>query len=445
MQEVSVIRELMSSRRFAPLFWAQFCAALNDNVLRNALVIMLVYGPTSGRGDALVPVAGAVFIFPFFILSGLGGELADKYVRSLMARRLKFAEIFAAGFVATGFFLHSIPLLFVALFLFGAFAALFGPVKYAILPDQLSVGELATGNALVEGATFVAILIGTIAGGLLVSGSTHMGFVASVIMLLALLSWAFASRIPATKPAAADLVITANPLTSTLRLLKSLYAEPRLWDGMVIVSWFWLAGAVALSLLPTIVKDIVGGLEAVVTLCLAIFTIGIGAGSLFAARLSHVRPNLTLVPLGAVIMGISGLDIAWTVGHATAGSSITPAAFVTSLSGARMIAGFAIFAFGGGLFVVPVFAAVQAWAAPSERARVIAAGNVLQAGFMVVGSLFVALLEAAGVAISWIFLGLALACLGSVFFVLGKWGKEAASGFGALTFQNLFRKEQERA
>ena len=261
-----MIKDLMSSRRFAPLFWAQFCSALNDNVLKNALVIMLLYGATAGHGDALVTVAGAVFIFPFFILSGLGGELADKYVKGVVARRLKFAEIFAAGFAAAGFFLHSIPLLFVALALFGVIAALFGPVKYAMLPDQLSVGELATGNALVEGATFMAILIGTIAGGLLVSGSSHMGWVTSAIMLLALLSWGFASRIPHTTPSAADLTVTANPWTSTIRLLKSLYAEPRLWDGMLIVSWFWLAGAVVLSLLPALVKDIVGGTEAVVTL-----------------------------------------------------------------------------------------------------------------------------------------------------------------------------------
>jgi acyl-[acyl-carrier-protein]-phospholipid O-acyltransferase/long-chain-fatty-acid--[acyl-carrier-protein] ligase len=436
-----MIKDLMSSRRFAPLFWAQFCSALNDNVLKNALVIMLLYGATAGHGDALVTVAGAVFIFPFFILSGIGGELADKYVKSVVARRLKFAEIFAAGFASAGFFLHSIPLLFVALALFGIVAALFGPVKYAMLPDQLSVGELATGNALVEGATFMAILIGTIAGGLLVSSSTHMGWVTSAIMLLALLSWGFASRIPHTPPSAADLPVTANPWTSTIRLLKSLYAEPRLWDGMVIVSWFWLAGAVVLSLLPALVKDSVGGTEAVVTLCLAIFAIGIAAGSLFAAQLSHVRPNLALVPIGAIVMGISGLDIAWAIGHATAGSDITPAAFAASFSGLRMIADFAIFAFGGGLFVVPSFAAVQAWSAPSERARVIAAGNILQAAFMVVGSLFVALLQAAGLSIAWIFFGLAIASFGSVFFVLGKWGKEGVRDFGALLFRAMFRVE----
>ena len=170
-----MIKELMTSRRFAPLFWSQFCSALNDNVLKNALVIMLLYSVATEQGPALVQLAGAVFIVPFFVLSALGGELADRYVKSIVARRLKFFEIFAAAFAAAGFFMHSIPLLYVALALFGVVAALFGPVKYAMLPDQLSVSELATGNALVEGATFMAILIGTIAGGLFVAGASALG------------------------------------------------------------------------------------------------------------------------------------------------------------------------------------------------------------------------------------------------------------------------------
>ncbi len=436
-----MIKQLMLSRRFAPLFWAQFCSALNDNVLKNALVIMILYGVASGQGGSLVTVAGAVFIFPFFVLSALGGELADKYVKSVVARRLKFCEIFAACFAAAGFFLHSVPLLFVALALFGTVAALFGPVKYGILPDQLSTGELAMGNALVEGATFMAILIGTIAGGLFVSESTHMGWISLAVVGLSVLCWAFASRIPATVPSAPDLAITRNPWTSTVRLLKTLYAEPRLWDGMVIVSWFWLVGAVVLSLLPAVIKDGVGGTEGVVTLCLAVFAIGIAAGSLFAAHLSHVRPNLALVPLGGIVMGLVGLDLAWAIGHAAHGSDVMPMAFATSVDGFRMLADFFVFAFGGGLFVVPSFAAVQAWSAPSERARVIAAGNVLQAAFMVVGSLFVAVLQAAGLAVAWIFLGLAIASFGVVWFVLATWGKEGVRDFGTLIFRALFRVE----
>src|SRR5438309_7023075 len=230
-----MIKELLSSRRFAPLSWSQSCSALNANVLKNALVIMLLYGVATEEGAPLVTLAGAVFIFPFFVLSALGGELADKFVKMTVARRLKFAEIFAAIFAAAGFFLHSVPLLFVALALFGIVAALFGPVKYAMLPDQLEVSELATGNALVEGATFMAILIGTIAGGRFVAGSSEMGLVSTAVVVLALLSWAFASRIPITAPSAPELRVTANPWTSTLHLLKALWLERRLWDGMVIV------------------------------------------------------------------------------------------------------------------------------------------------------------------------------------------------------------------
>jgi len=421
-----MIRRLMSSRRFAPLFWAQFFAALNDNVLKNALVIILLYGAATSHGGALVTLAGAVFIFPFFILSGLGGELADKYVKSVVARRLKFAEIFVAAFAAGGFFLHSVALLFAALALFGVVAALFGPVKYAVLPDQLSIGELATGNALVEGATFLAILIGTIAGGQLVAGSSHMGWVSLTVILLALLSWGFASRIPHTAPSAPDLAITVNPWTSTFQLLRMLYAEPRLWDGMLIVSWFWLVGAVVLSLLPALVKDIVGGSEGVVTLCLAVFAIGIAAGSLLAARLSHGRPNLALVPVGAIIMGVVGLELAWAIGQTVHGTDTSPADFATSFAGLRMLIDFAAFAIGGGLFVVPSFTAIQAWSAPTERARVIAAGNTMQAAFMVVGSLFVALLQAAGLPIAWIFFGLGIASFGALWFVLSKWSRSEA-------------------
>src|SRR6185436_2227485 len=285
------------------------------------------------------------------------------------------------------------------------------------------------------------ILIGTIAGGLFVAGASHMGWICLAVVGLSILSWAFAARIPVSQPSAPDLIITANPWTSTVHLLKTLYAEPRLWDGMVIVSWFWLVGAVVLSLLPTVIKDGIGGTEGVVTLCLAVFAIGIAAGSLFAAQLSHVRPNLALVPIGAIVMGVVGLDLAWAIGSTVRGTDVTAAAFATSFAGIRMLADFFLFAVGGGLFVVPSFAAVQAWSAPSERARVIAAGNVLQAAFMVVGSLLVAGLQAAGLPVAWIFFGLAIASFGSVWFVLNKWGREGVRDFGALLFRALFRVE----
>ena len=251
-----MFKELATSRRFAPLFWCQLCSALNDNFLKNALVMLILYG-LGGAGSAvgesgpmLVTLAGVVFIAPFFILSALGGELADRYDKAQVAANIKLAEIPIAGLAAVGFYLHSVPILFVTLGLFGVVAALFGPVKYGILPEKLKTAELPAGNAMVEGATFLAILAGTIAGGIAVKSASTPELAVVVILALAVASWLFARAIPVAGPAAPNLAITRNPWTSTVALLRDLKKDARLWSGGHIVSWFWLVGAVALSLLP---------------------------------------------------------------------------------------------------------------------------------------------------------------------------------------------------
>ena len=307
---------LMTSRRFAPLFWCQLCSALNDNFLKNALAMLILFGlggAGAGAGEhagLLITASGIVFIAPFFILSALGGELADRYDKAIVARWIRLAEIPVAGLAAAGFFLQSVPILFAALALFGVIAALFGPLKYGILPEKLETAELSAGNALVEGATFLAILIGTIAGGIAVAEARSAEVVVGVIAALAVGSWAFAWAIPTAGPAAPGLAITRNPWTSTLALLRELRADRRLWAGAHIVSWFWLVGFVALSLLPPLVKTILGGSEGVVTACLAVFTVGIAIGSLLAAQASRGRPNLSLVPLGSLLMGVFALAVA---------------------------------------------------------------------------------------------------------------------------------------
>ena len=226
------------------------------------------------------------------------------------------------------------PILFVALGLFGVVAALFGPVKYGILPEKLETAELPAGNALVEGATFLAILIGTIAGGIAVAAAGSAQIVVGVILALAIASWSFARIIPAAGPAAPGLTITANPWMSTLALLRELKSDRRLWGGAHIISWFWLVGFVALSLLPALIKTLVGGSEGVVTMCLAVFTVGIAIGSGLAARASHGQPNLGLVPLGALLMGIFALGIAWIAAMLAPGSQpIGPAEVLASGTG----------------------------------------------------------------------------------------------------------------
>src|SRR5215211_7388789 len=275
---------LMTTRRFAPLFWCQFFSAFNDNFLKNALVFLILFKIGGENAEALITLAAAVFIAPFFFLSGLGGQLADRFDKSTVAQRLKLTEIGVAGLAVIGFALHSVPVLFAALFLFGVIAALFGPIKYGILPDHLAREELPAGNALVEAATFLAILMGTVAGGLAVRNGGDPASFGGLIIGFAVLCWAASLFIPRTGEAAPSLRVDPNILRSTGALLKDLWADARLWRG-VIVSWFWLVGAVMLSILPPLVKNRLGGTEEVIIVILAVFSVGIAVGSALASWL----------------------------------------------------------------------------------------------------------------------------------------------------------------
>lgn len=443
-----MFKDLMTSRRFVPLFWCQFCSALNDNFLKNALVMLILFGlggaggVVGGHGPMLVTLAGIVFIAPFFILSALGGEIADRFDKAYVAARIKLAEIPIAGLAAIGFYLHSVPILFVTLALFGTVAALFGPVKYGILPEKLQTAELPAGNALVEGATFLAILIGTIAGGIAVSEAKSPEIVVAVILALAVVSWTFARSIPAAGPAAPNLAITRNPWTSTFTLLRELKDDRRLWGGAHIVSWFWVVGSVALSLLPAMVKDHIGGSEGVVTLGLTTFVIGIAIGSGLAARASHGKPNLALVPLGAILMGFFALTLAVLAGVMSPGDlRVGPAAVLTSGTGLAVLAALCGLAIAGGLFIVPAFAAVQAWSPPERRARVIAAVNVMNAAYMVTGGATVAGLQAAGIGVGTIFAVLGVLSIAMVAYVVRVWGADVIRGLGRMIFRFFFRLE----
>jgi len=420
---------LMTSRRFAPLFWCQLCSALNDNFLKNALGMLILFGLGGSGASAgesagmLITASGMVFIAPFFILSALGGELADRYDKARVARWIRLAEIAVAGLAAAGFFWHSVPILFVTLGLFGVIAALFGPLKYGMLPEKLETAELSAGNALVEGATFLAILIGTIAGGIAVAEAKSPELVVAVIMALAVASWAFAQLIPVAGPAAPGLAINRNPWTSTVALLRELRLDWRLWSGAHIVSWFWLVGFVALSLLPTLVKTSLGGTEGVYTTCLAVFTVGIAIGSGLAAWASHGRPNLSLVPLGALLMGLFALVIAGAAWISARGPEpIGPSALLASGTGLALLVALCGLAVAGGLFIVPSFAAVQAWAPVDRRARVIAAVNVLNAAYMVGAGGMVAILQAIGVGVPELFAALGVLSFAAIAVVVRAWG-----------------------
>ena len=433
---------LLMTRRFAPLFWTQFFSAFSDNFLKNALVFLILFHIGGSEAESLITLAAAVFIAPYFFLSGLGGELADRYDKAVVARRLKFAEIGIALIAVAGFSLHSVPLLFVALFLFGVIASLFGPIKYGILPDHLARSELPAGNALVEGATFIAILLGTIVGGIAAKDGGDPAQFAGLMIVFSLLCWGASLFIPRTGQAAPDLVVRKNVLASTVELLSYLREDPRLWWGALVTSWFWLVGAVALSLMPPLVKNVLGGNEDVVTTCLAIFSVSIAIGSGLAAWLAAGRIILLPTLIGAVLLGVFAIDLGWS----TLGAAPIPGldgflSIFESGRGLRFVVDLAGLAIAGGLFIVPTFAAVQAWAGADRRARVVAAVNVLNAACMAGSTVIVAMLQAAGMTTSQLFLLLGGASLLVAVAVGRTMPASALSDTLSLIYRLLFRIE----
>jgi acyl-[acyl-carrier-protein]-phospholipid O-acyltransferase/long-chain-fatty-acid--[acyl-carrier-protein] ligase len=444
---------LLMTRRFAPLFWTQFFSAFSDNFLKNSIVFLVLFHPdiNASNAEALITLAAAVFIAPYFFLSALGGQLADRYDKAVVARWLKFAEIGIAFIAVLGFWLHypmgtigygkvSIVILYVALFLFGVIASLFGPIKYGILPDHLARSELPAGNALVEGATFIAILLGTIVGGIAHSGDPAK--FALLMIVFSLMCWGASLFIPRTGQAAPDLVVQKNILASTGGLLKFLREDPRLLWGALVTSWFWLVGAVALSLMPPLVKNVLGGSEEVVTTCLAIFSISIAVGSGLAAWLAAGRIILLPTLIGAVLLGLFSIDLGWsTLGAAPISRLDGYFSIFQTGRGLRFAVDLAGLAIAGGLFIVPTFAAVQAWAGADRRARVVAAVNVLNAACMAGSAVIVAMLQKAGMTTSQLFLSLGICSLLVAIAIGRTMPASALSDALSLIYRLLFRIE----
>jgi len=395
---------LLLSRRFAPLFWCQFFAAFNDNFLKTALVFLILFRSGADDAEALITLASAIFIAPYFFLSALGGELADRYDKARVAQWLKFFEIFVAALAVLGFMRQSVPLLFGALFGFGVIAALFGPIKYGILPDHLRREQLPAGNALVEGATFVAILTGTIVGGLAARGGGDVAAFAALVMGFAGACWIASLLIPATGEGAPHLKIASNIAASTIVMIRHLRADARLWWGAMVTSWFWLTGVVVLSLLPPLIKTLIGGNEDTVTAYLALFSIAVGAGSALAAVISCGRIVLKTTLVGAVLLGLFALDLGLaTLGVAPALVPQTPGVVFSSVLGVRVAVDLVGLAIAGGLFIVPAFAAVQVWSGVDYRARTVAAVNVLNSAFMTGATIVVAVMQKYGVTVPALF------------------------------------------
>jgi acyl-[acyl-carrier-protein]-phospholipid O-acyltransferase/long-chain-fatty-acid--[acyl-carrier-protein] ligase len=409
---------LVLSRKFAPLFCCQFFAAFNDNFLKTALVFLILFGG-AGNAEALITTASAIFIAPFFFLSGLGGQLADRYDKARVAQRVKFAEIFVAAAAALGYAQHSLLILFTALFGFGVLAALFGPVKYGILPDHLKREQLPGANALIEGATFIAILTGTIVGGIASRGGGDTMAFAALVIGFALACWLSALLIPPTGEGAPQLAISRNVAASTAAMIVHLRTDPRLWWGAMVTSWFWLTGIVVLALLPPLIKVMIGGNEDTVTAYLALFSIAVGVGSGLAALIARGRIVLGTTLAGCILIAVFALDLGFaTLGTAAAMSPRPPGAVFASALGVRVAIDLAGLAVAGGLYIVPAFAAVQAWAGADVRARTVAAVNVLNAAFMTGGTILIAALQKFGVGVPALFVTIGVATL---FVALALW------------------------
>ncbi|MER8639003.1 acyl-[ACP]--phospholipid O-acyltransferase [Mesorhizobium sp. M1365] len=435
---------LMTSRRFAPLFWTQFLSAFNDNFLKNTLVFLILFTLAADKAASLVTLAGAVFMAPFLLLSAVGGEIADRFDKALIARRLKFTEIAAAAVAVVGITLSSIPVLMIALLMFGIISALFGPIKYGILPDHLERKELPRANAWIESATFAAILGGTIAGGVVSADGIGVSVFGPIMMVLAVACWFVSRYIPSTGSAAPDLVIDKNIFRSTWRQVNGLRADKRIWRAGLMTSWFWLIGAIVLSILPTLVKDSLGGGEIAVTAYLAVFAVSIAIGSAIAAWMSQGRMVLLPAPVGTALMALFGLDLAWTIWSMQPSiGAETLAIFFARPNTVHVAIDLAGMAIASAFLVVPTFAAVQAWAPEASRARVVAAVSIVNAGFMTVGGILVAAIQAVGVSTGGILFGLAALNVVAAWLMLRYLPTNAFRDFVSILFRAFHRLEVE--
>lgn len=406
--------KLLSSRRFLPFFVTQFLGAFNDNVFKNALVILITYTAMDNAGlspQIMVTLAAGIFILPFFIFSAVAGQLADKWDKARLIRYVKFVEIILMGGAAAGFYLDSVMLLMMILFLMGTHSAFFGPLKYSILPDQLQEDELIGGNALVSAGTFIAILLGTIIGGLLILAEQGGWIVSGIVIGAALAGWLFSLFIPPVQPAAADTTVSWHLLQDTRTIIQQARQNSTVFHAILGISWFWLFGATFLSQFPTFAKEIIGGNEQVVTLFLTLFSVGIGIGALLCDKLLKGKVAATYVPLGVLGMTFFTTDLYFastSLAPATGGELIGALSFLESFAHWRILLDLLVISISGGLYIVPLYAIVQNYAEASHRSRAIAANNIMNALFMVVSTLGISVMLALDFTVPEVFLTIAL-------------------------------------
>jgi len=407
---------LMKQRRFLPLFATQFLNAFNDNFYKMAMVILVTFTiykdpETEAWFNAL---AGGLFILPFFLFSALAGQLADSSDKTKMIRIIKTAEIGIMVVGAIGIWLHNVPVMLLALFAMGTHSTFFGPIKYAILPQHLQEDEVLAGTGWVEAGTYIAILGGTIVGGLT---PTHIAIPG--IIIVAIIGRLTANFVPSAPPEkeAEGLVIDHNVFRSSWRLVNSTMHIPRLFLAIVSISFFWAIGAILAAQFPPLVKNALGADNTVATLFTAIFSVGVAIGSIIVNRLLKGKVSARYSPGSVIVMGLFVLDLWWSVKNwvHVDGSLMNWLEFLSLTAGDRIIIALLGIAIAGGMFVVPLYAFLTTTVAKSQTARTIAANNIVNSGFMVAATLLLSVLIGLGLTIDDTLLMVAVMCLVSAF------------------------------
>jgi MFS family permease len=400
---------LLSQQRFGPFFWTQGLGAFNDNVFKTALITQVAFNTaslTTLDGATLATLLPGLFILPFFLFSASAGQLADKYEKSQIIRLVKGLEICIMLFASIGFLSRSLVMLALALFLMGVHSTLFGPVKYSYLPQHLQPSELTAGNGLVEMGSFVAILLGQVLGAWLGSLEQHALLTSLSVLLVAISGYHLSRGIPLSPAPVPDISINWNPITETVKNVRTFWAQQTLWVAIVAISWFWFFGATLLAQFPNLAKNVLQGSERDFISLLSIFSVGVGVGSVWCEKLSKGKQELGLVMLGAAGMSLFAWDFATTTSSIQQQLLANPVLSLHTLGGvdyARMLLDVGLLGVSGGLYIVPLYVLLQSRAEAGYQSRVIAANNIMNALFMVLSAGFSVLLFGMGVSIPQLF------------------------------------------
>jgi 1-acyl-sn-glycerol-3-phosphate acyltransferase len=379
--------DLLGTKRFTPYFVAQAFGAFNDNLFKQAILLLFTYVLVSGESALLINLAAGLFILPFFLFSPLAGQLADKYEKSMLIRRIKMAEICLMGLGAVAYFAQSRELLLVLLFLMGVQSAMFGPVKYSILPQHLQPAELLAGNALVEMGTFLAILLGTILAGVFFKLPNGDLLIGAGVLVCAIVGYLSSRAIPLAVAANPDLKLNLNPVSEIIQTIRNTKDNRAVFLSIMAISWFWFLGASYLTQFNLYTKNYLFGDPFVATGLLTVFSIGIAAGSLFCSKLSEGRVELGLVPIGSLGLTIFGIQLffATPVHEVMAEQDIWT--FLDNSANYGVLIDLLLIGIFGGFYIVPLYALIQERSEEKARAQVIALNNVMNAVFMVASAL----------------------------------------------------------